>query len=86
MVHLQGQSQLSEVVLAVATSRCFASRLDCWKKQGNQNAHDRDHHQQLDQREATSLKPWLPAAARRAAAKKSRAVGETTHVQFASNS
>jgi len=49
----QSQPYLLEVVLALCDSRAFASLLNCRKQKCQQDPHDRDHNQQLNQREAS---------------------------------
>ena len=44
---VQGQSDLPEIVAALASSRRLARRLHRRQQQRNQNADDRDDHQQL---------------------------------------
>ena len=48
-VILKSQPNLLEVVLARHSSCGFASCLDCWQQQTDQDANDRDHHQQFHQ-------------------------------------
>ncbi len=53
-VFLQGQADLLEIVLARRQPRGLAGRLDGRQQQGHENADDRDHDQQLDQRKANA--------------------------------
>ena len=52
VIVLGGQADLLEVVRALGTSRRLAGGLDGGQEQRDQDGDDRDHHQQLDQREA----------------------------------
>jgi len=51
---VQRQTDLLEIIAALQPSRRLARRLHRWKQQRNQNADDRDHHEQLHQCEGTS--------------------------------
>jgi hypothetical protein len=48
----QSDAQLQHVVAALDPARHLARRLNRRQKQGNQDGNDRDHEQQLDQRES----------------------------------
>jgi hypothetical protein len=48
-----GQSELFEIVAALNARRGLSDLLDGWQQQADQNADDRNHHQQLDERETT---------------------------------
>jgi len=48
---VDGQPDLLQVVLALRAGRGFADLLDSRQEQADENGDDRDHHQQLDQRE-----------------------------------
>jgi hypothetical protein len=49
------QDDLVQIVLAAHSSSCGTCGLDCWQKQPNQNANDRDHDQEFNESEPTSL-------------------------------
>ena len=55
----QRQAELLEVVRALGTPRGLARRLDRGKEQGDQHGDDRDHHQEFDQGEASTLHPVI---------------------------
>ena len=46
------QAKVLEIVYTLRPPRGFAGGLDCRQQQCDQDADDRDHHQQLDEREA----------------------------------
>jgi hypothetical protein len=52
---VSSQSKLTNVVLAAHTTSCFASSLNGWQQQTNQNADDGDHDQQFHKRETLGL-------------------------------
>ena len=52
VIVLGGQADLLEIVRALGTPRGLARGLDGRQEQRDQDGDDRDHHQQLDQREA----------------------------------
>jgi hypothetical protein len=52
-----GQSDLLQVVHALRPPRRLARRLDGGQQQRDQDRGDRNHHQQLDQRETTTSEP-----------------------------
>jgi hypothetical protein len=52
-----GQADLFQVVGALGTTGRLARRLHGREQQGDQYGDDGDHHQQLDQREATMVPP-----------------------------
>ena len=54
VVVVDGQAELLEVVDALRPPGRLARRLDGGQQQGDQDRDDRDHHQQLDQREGSS--------------------------------
>ena len=54
VVVVQGQADLLEVVDALGAAGGLAGRLHGRQQQADQDGDDRDHHQQLDQREAPS--------------------------------
>ncbi len=59
MIVMQRQTDLLEVIRALCSSRRFAGRLDCREQQGDQDADDRYHHQQLDERKRSrGLGDW----------------------------
>ena len=49
---MQGEPDLLQVVHALDPPRRLAGRLNGRQQQGDQDGDDRDHHQELDQREA----------------------------------
>src|SRR6478672_8405081 len=49
---LHSQADLFEMVLAANSSRAFAGRLDSRQEQCHEDANDRNHHKQLDERES----------------------------------
>ena len=61
------QAELLEVVDALRPPRRLAGRLHGGQQQGDQDGDDRDHHQQLDQRETRTPRsdsthrttPWM---------------------------
>jgi hypothetical protein len=55
MVVVQREADLLDVVGALRAPRRLPRRLDGGQQQGDQDNDDRDHHQQLDQRETGSL-------------------------------
>jgi len=55
MMHLKGQTDLLQVVCALDPAGRLSSRLHGRQQQGDQDADDRDHDQQLDQGEPTRL-------------------------------
>jgi len=55
VVVVDRQTQLLQIVLALAAAGSLAGLLNCRQQQGNQNCDDRDHHQQFDQRKRGSL-------------------------------
>ena len=52
---LQGDAELPQVVFALRVAGCFAGQRERWQQQGDENADDRNDHQQLDQRETSLL-------------------------------
>jgi hypothetical protein len=52
MIVVQCQPNLLEVVDALGPPGRLARRLDCGQEQGDQHGDDRDHDEQLNQREA----------------------------------
>ena len=54
MVVVDPQANLLEVVAAAHAASRFSSCLNCWQKEADQDADDRDDHQQLDQRKTSS--------------------------------
>jgi len=50
MIIVQSNPQLAQIVDALAASSRLASCLNCRQEQGDENADDRNHDQQLDQR------------------------------------
>jgi hypothetical protein len=50
VVHLAGEAELLEIVLALAASGSFARGLNGRKQQRDENANDGDHHQKFDKR------------------------------------
>jgi hypothetical protein len=69
-LEVQGrQRKLLEVVPALRHPRRFSRRLDGWEQQGDQDADDRDNHQEFNQRKTATLawsaghfpSPWLAA-------------------------
>ena len=58
VVGLHRQADLLEIVFALRAASGLASLLNGRQEQGNQDGDDRDHHQQLDEREpALQLRP-----------------------------
>jgi hypothetical protein len=57
MVSVHGQCELFEIVAALHASRGFASGLHRRKQQGDQDANDRNHDQELDQGKTVILSP-----------------------------
>ena len=55
VVVVQGDAELLQVVDALGATGGLAGRLDGGQEQGDQDGDDRDHHQQLDQREAANV-------------------------------
>jgi hypothetical protein len=55
VVILQGDADLVQVVSALGAGGGLADFLHGGQQQANQDRNDRDHHQQLDQREAATL-------------------------------
>jgi hypothetical protein len=51
MMHLEGQSNLFHVVLALRATRRFTSRLHRWQQQRHQHADNGDDHQEFNKRE-----------------------------------
>src|SRR6266498_3402798 len=51
-VHVQGQTELLEVALALCGLRGGLRTRQCWKQQGRQYCDDGDHYQKLDECEA----------------------------------
>jgi hypothetical protein len=49
---VNAKPDLLEVVATAHSASCFASGLDRWQQQANQHSNDRDHDQQLNEREA----------------------------------
>ena len=60
-VGMDGQSDLPEVVAAQYPAGCLPGRLDRGKQQGNEQADDGDHHQQLDQGKTDATVIWVAA-------------------------
>jgi hypothetical protein len=59
MVHLQSQTDLLQIILALRSATRLARRLHGGQQQGDQHADDGDHHQKLDKRKtATSPQAW----------------------------
>ena len=54
MVVVDGQADLLEVVDALRPPGRLAGRLHGGQQQGDQDRDDRDHHQELDEREAAT--------------------------------
>ena len=52
---LHRDADLLEIVLALRAARRFAGRLNRRQQQGDQDADDRDHDQQFDERKARAL-------------------------------
>jgi hypothetical protein len=61
MEAVQSQAELFEVVGTAGAVGRFAHLLHRWHQQPDQHRDDGDHHQQLDQREATSREQTLAA-------------------------
>jgi len=63
MVVVLCEGDLFHVVPALGPACCLARRLYGWKQQGNQDANDRNDHEQLDQRESSLWRchhsPWV---------------------------
>ena len=57
-VVLNGQANLLELIFALRPPCRLTGRLNRWEQQGHQNADDRDHDQQLDQRKTTPTLTW----------------------------
>ena len=55
MIMMGGQAELPKIVRALRPPGRFAGRLNGRQQQRDQDADDRDHHQQLDERKAASL-------------------------------
>jgi hypothetical protein len=55
---VHGQGDLFGVVLALAARRGGADFLHCGDQQADEDGDDRDHHQQLDQREPMAFRSW----------------------------
>jgi hypothetical protein len=53
VVVVRSQSNLLEIVAALNPSGGLSDLLDGWQEQADEDANDGNHHQQLDQREAT---------------------------------
>jgi hypothetical protein len=63
VVLVQCHADLPQMVLALGSSRRFARRLHCRQKQCNQNPDDRDHDEQLDERDCIAQRrtnTWMP--------------------------
>jgi hypothetical protein len=68
---VQGEADLLEIVAARRSPCRLACRLHGWQKQADERADDRDHHQELDQREtAGSARANRPDTPRFLAAQK----------------
>jgi hypothetical protein len=61
-VNQRSQGELLEVVHALDPPRCLAGGLDRRQQQRNQDADDRDDHQQLDQGETSSAAHGQPGS------------------------
>ncbi len=66
VVVVKRDADLFEVVPALSTSSSFASRLNGWQQQRDQNRNDGDHDEQFDERKAdasllhaVTLQTWL---------------------------
>ena len=59
MIMVGGHAELPEVVGALSAARSLAGRLNGRQQQRDQDADDRDHHQQFDERKAASFGPHL---------------------------
>jgi hypothetical protein len=57
---VKGQANLFQVIGALHAPRRFPSRLHCWQQESDQDANDRNHHQQLNQRKSREPRaaPW----------------------------
>jgi hypothetical protein len=55
----QSQTDLLQIVTALHSPRGLPRRLDCRKKQPDENTDDRDHNEQFDEREPFSGPPPL---------------------------
>ncbi len=53
VMHVHRETNLLQVILALHAASCFTGLLHGRKKQSNQNANNRDHHEQFHQSE-----PW----------------------------
>jgi hypothetical protein len=51
---MRRESQLLDVVHALGTSCGFASRLNRWEEERNQDRNDSDDHQKLDERKTSA--------------------------------
>ena len=58
-VHLAREGQLLEVVRALHAASGFARGLNRRQKQADQNTDNRDHDEELDEREAATLGVWV---------------------------
>ena len=66
VVILRRQRDLLEIVAALRSPGRLPRRLDGRKQQGDQDGNDRDHHQELDQREPPSpVRSWLVLSSKR---------------------
>jgi hypothetical protein len=54
MIIVHREAELFEIVGALRATGCLASGLNGRQEQGDQDGNDCNHHQQLDQREASS--------------------------------
>jgi hypothetical protein len=57
VIRVQRQAELLDIVRALDPPRCFPCRLHGRQQQRNQDANDRNHHQQLDERETAPNPP-----------------------------
>ena len=51
---MKTQADLLEIVAAAHSSGSFPGSLNCWEQQADQNADDRDNHQQFNEGETTT--------------------------------
>lgn len=52
---VEGETDLFEVILALASGCCFPDLLDGWEEESDEDGDDGDHHQEFDEGETFSI-------------------------------